>query len=105
MITDPKTTVRSKWGQCLVAFLVAVAEAILRLDRVVHAPYYALFLVGPAANIVEIWWSSRRQAASPGPALNQPAAPEVAVVRAPAWGPQEESIKPPLTLTPKSGFL
>ena len=50
MITDPKTTVRTKWGQCAVAFAVALAEAILRLDRVVHAPYYALFLVGPAAN-------------------------------------------------------
>jgi Na+-translocating ferredoxin:NAD+ oxidoreductase RnfD subunit len=60
MITDPKTTVRTKWGQCLVAFAVALAEAILRLDRVVHAPYYALFLVGPAANALEIWWESRR---------------------------------------------
>ena len=54
----------------LVAFLVALAEAILRLNRVVHAPYYALFLVGPAANAIEIWWtraphcalSHRRQA-------------------------------------------
>ncbi len=41
------------------AFLVALVEAILRLNRVVHAPYYALFLVGPAANAVEIWWTSR----------------------------------------------
>jgi enediyne biosynthesis protein E5 len=54
MITDPKTTVRTKWGQCAVAFAVALAEAILRLNRVVHAPYYALFLVGPAANAIEI---------------------------------------------------
>jgi len=60
MITDPKTTVRTKWGQCLVAFAVALAEAVLRLDRVVHAPYYALFLVGPAANALEIWSESRR---------------------------------------------
>lgn len=60
MITDPKTTVRTKWGQCLVAFLVAVAEMILRLNRIVHAPYYALFLVGPAANMIEIWWNQRR---------------------------------------------
>jgi enediyne biosynthesis protein E5 len=59
MITDPRTTVRSKRGQIVVAFLVAVAEAILRLNRVVHAPYYALFLVGPAANVVEIWWTGR----------------------------------------------
>jgi enediyne biosynthesis protein E5 len=62
MITDPKTTVRTKWGQCLVAFMVALVEAILRLNRVVHAPYYALFLVGPAANAVEIWWTTRRTA-------------------------------------------
>jgi enediyne biosynthesis protein E5 len=64
MITDPKTTVRTKWGQCAVAFAVALAEAILRLNRVVHAPYYALFLVGPAANALEIWWDSRRHTAS-----------------------------------------
>ena len=61
MITDPKTTVRTKWGQCVVAFLVAVAEMILRLNRVVHAPYYALFLVGPAANAIEIWWNRRHR--------------------------------------------
>ena len=60
MITDPKTTVHSKWAQCVVVFLVAVAEMILRLAEVVHAPFYALFLVGPAANLIEIWWNSRR---------------------------------------------
>jgi Na+-translocating ferredoxin:NAD+ oxidoreductase RnfD subunit len=64
MITDPKTTVRTRWGQCAVAFTVALVEAMLRLNRVVHAPYYALFLVGPAANALEIWWDSRRRVAS-----------------------------------------
>jgi Na+-transporting NADH:ubiquinone oxidoreductase subunit NqrB len=54
MITDPKTTVRPKWAQALVAFLVAAVEAVLRLMEFVHAPYYALFLVGPTANLVEI---------------------------------------------------
>jgi Na+-transporting NADH:ubiquinone oxidoreductase subunit NqrB len=54
MITDPKTTVRSCRGQCAVAFLVAAVEAGLRLLEFVHAPYYALFVVGPAANLVEI---------------------------------------------------
>ncbi len=63
MITDPRTTVRSRRGQILVAMLVAVAEMLLRLNRVVHAPYYALFLVGPAANAVDIWWHSRHPAA------------------------------------------
>jgi Na+-translocating ferredoxin:NAD+ oxidoreductase RnfD subunit len=61
MITDPKTTVHSKWGQCLVAFLVAAAEAALRLLEFVHAPYYALFIVGPAANLVEIFAARRRR--------------------------------------------
>jgi hypothetical protein len=64
MITDPKTTVRPKWAQCLVAFLVAAAEAVFRLFEFVHAPYYALFLVGPTANLVEIALA-RRAAASP----------------------------------------
>jgi len=68
MITDPKTTVRTKWGQCLVAFLVALVEMILRLNRVVHAPYYALFLVGPAALVIELWWQGRRAEAEKAPA-------------------------------------
>jgi enediyne biosynthesis protein E5 len=54
MITDPKSTVHSKRGQMLVAFLVALVEALLRLAGQVDAPYYALFLVGPTANLVEI---------------------------------------------------
>jgi len=59
MITDPKTTVKPKWGQCLVAFMVAVVEMILRLAENVHAPYYALTIAGPIANLIEIWWTSR----------------------------------------------
>ncbi len=54
MITDPRTTVSSKSGQCLVAFLVAVVEMLLRLASVIHAPYYALFLVGPTALAIEL---------------------------------------------------
>jgi len=68
MITDPKTTVKSRGGQCLVAFLVAFAEMILRLNESVHAPYYALFLVGPAANLVSLWWRSRTAPDPAGPA-------------------------------------
>ena len=60
MITDPKTTVRSKKGQCIVVFLVALAEFLLRLHQVIYAPFYALFMVGPAAMLVEIWMDSRR---------------------------------------------
>jgi hypothetical protein len=63
MITDPKTTVRSKTGQCGVVFVVAFVEMILRLNQVVYAPFYALFFVGPTAMLVEIWLDSRRQCA------------------------------------------
>ena len=62
MITDPKTTVSPRWAQCVVAFLVAAVEATLRLMQFVHAPYYALFVVGPAANLVEIAIERRRRA-------------------------------------------
>ncbi|HJX91920.1 MAG TPA: RnfABCDGE type electron transport complex subunit D [Pyrinomonadaceae bacterium] len=60
MITDPKTTVKTKLGQCIVAFLLAFAEFILRLMQVVYAPFYALFIVGPTANLIEIWWESKK---------------------------------------------
>jgi hypothetical protein len=64
MITDPKTTVRSKRGQCLVVFLVAVVETVLRFFQSVYAPFYALFIVGPIANTIEIWMDSRRKPAA-----------------------------------------
>ena len=60
MITDPKTTVRSKKGQCVVVFLVALLEMIMRMYQIVYAPFYALFIVGPTAMLVEIWLDSRR---------------------------------------------
>ncbi|MGA7315232.1 MAG: hypothetical protein WBX22_14785 [Silvibacterium sp.] len=63
MITDPKTTVRGKMGQCLVAFSIAAVEMVMRLNQVVYAPFYALFLVGPTALLIEMWIQSRRQRA------------------------------------------
>lgn len=60
MITDPRTTVKSVRGQCMVAFLVAAAEMFLRLANNIHAPYYALTIVGPAAMAIEIWRNSHR---------------------------------------------
>lgn len=59
MVTDPPTTVRSRNGQMLVVFIVALVECILRLAEVVHAPYYALFMVGPTALLVEMWRKGR----------------------------------------------
>jgi enediyne biosynthesis protein E5 len=63
MITDPKTTVATKKGQMLVAFLIATMEFGLRLTGsffAIHAPYYALFVVGPIANLIEIWNKKRK---------------------------------------------
>jgi len=54
MITDPKTTVSSKSGQMVVAFVIAFVEMLFRLGEVVHAPFYALFVVGPIALLIEI---------------------------------------------------
>lgn len=59
MITDPKTTVRSKRGQCIVVVLVAFVEMLMRLAEVVYAPFYALFIVGSLAMVWEIRRDSR----------------------------------------------
>jgi hypothetical protein len=85
MITDPKTTTRSKWSQCLVAAIIAVVEMLFRLggtkevltialdvfgpnldtkfltkNLATYAPFYALFVVGPIANLIEIWYDARK---------------------------------------------
>jgi Na+-translocating ferredoxin:NAD+ oxidoreductase RnfD subunit len=61
MITDPKTTVKPKWAQCLVAVMVASMEMVLRLAENIHAPYYALTIVGPVAIAFEIFWTRRKR--------------------------------------------
>ena len=60
MITDPKSTVHPRWAQCVVAFCVALAECLFRLAGNVHAPYFALFTVGPIANLIEIYYTKMR---------------------------------------------
>jgi Na+-translocating ferredoxin:NAD+ oxidoreductase RnfD subunit len=60
MITDPKTTVRSNLWQSIVVAVVALVEMILRLDQVVYAPFYALFLVGPVALLLQLWFDAKR---------------------------------------------
>ena len=62
MITDPKTTVRTRQGRMLTVFVVAAVEAGLRLMQFVHAPYYALFIVGPIANLIEIASDRKKRA-------------------------------------------
>jgi Na+-translocating ferredoxin:NAD+ oxidoreductase RnfD subunit len=59
LVTDPRTTVRSYRGQLIVVFVVAFVEMLLRLAEVVYAPFYALFLVGPASLLVESWLAPR----------------------------------------------
>jgi enediyne biosynthesis protein E5 len=59
MVTDPKTTVRPRSGQMVVVFIVAFVEMLLRLAEVVYAPFYALFLVGPASLLIESWLAAR----------------------------------------------
>jgi Na+-translocating ferredoxin:NAD+ oxidoreductase RnfD subunit len=57
MITDPVTTVSSKKGEVGVTVLIAIAEFFLRLAEFIAAPFYALFLVGPAAMLAEMYWT------------------------------------------------
>lgn len=59
MITDPKSTVRSRKWQCVVAFSIAAVEMLFRLEQSVYAPFYALFLVGPTALLIEMWMTRR----------------------------------------------
>lgn len=54
MITDPPTGVKSKKGQILVAFLIALVEFVLRMNQLIYAPFYALFLVGPIAKFIDL---------------------------------------------------
>jgi enediyne biosynthesis protein E5 len=61
MITDPRTTLKSWKGQCMVAAAIAVVEMLLRLDQSVYAPLYALFVVGPPALLIEMWLDTRRK--------------------------------------------
>jgi enediyne biosynthesis protein E5 len=62
MVTDPKTTVRSRKWQCIVVVIVAFVEMLLRLNHVIYAPLYALFIVGPAAMLIEIWLERHKEA-------------------------------------------
>jgi hypothetical protein len=60
MITDPKTTVGPKCGQSLVAVLIAALEMVFRLKQCVYAPFYALIINGPIANLIEIALTAKR---------------------------------------------
>jgi hypothetical protein len=59
MVTDPRTAVRTVRGQVVVVVLVAFVEMLFRLAEVIYAPFYALFLVGPAALLIDDWLTMR----------------------------------------------
>jgi hypothetical protein len=70
MITDPKTTVGPKWAQAVVVVLIAALESVFRLEQFVYAPFYALFIIGPIANLIEIALTKPKPAAA-SPALSR----------------------------------
>lgn len=73
MITDPKTTVKSKTGQILVVIAVAFLEMFFRFGQSVYAELYALFWIGPIALLIEMWINARGGKASSGsPTLTPP---------------------------------
>jgi hypothetical protein len=55
-----------------VAFFVAVAEMLFRLNSCVFAPLYALFWVGPAALFIEMFVDSRRNRKAAAAAVLSP---------------------------------
>ncbi|MBI4512678.1 MAG: RnfABCDGE type electron transport complex subunit D [Gemmatimonadetes bacterium] len=61
MITDPRTTLGTTRGRCAVGFAIAAVEALLRLAEVIYAPFYALFVVGPAALLLEMRRAEKRR--------------------------------------------
>jgi len=117
MITDPKTTTRTWRRQCAVAVLVAVVETLLRLyggklfiDKAdVHAPYYALFLVAPITNLLEIWWDSLHPPRKPAalvPASVLPASADgngAAAPGAPAAAPTADRTAEAIAPAPDAG--
>jgi Na+-transporting NADH:ubiquinone oxidoreductase subunit NqrB len=64
MVTDPRTTVRSRNGRILVAFLVGAMECAIRLGNDFHVPMahafapapalFALAIVGPTAMFIDL---------------------------------------------------
>src|SRR5215470_15609921 len=59
MITDPKTTVKSKQAQCIVGFLPAAVGSGRRFGEDNHATCYARRIVGESARAIEVWATTR----------------------------------------------
>lgn len=77
MITDPATTIRSKQGRLVVAFLIAFAEHLMRLGIEAEVAWlmpfasapalFALFFIGPIAMFVWLEWNARMAGRGPEP--------------------------------------
>ena len=69
MITDPPTSVSTRKGRIIVAVVVAIVEFILRLNNLIYAPFFALFLVGPLAKFLDLRRNALliRKQEKPGP--------------------------------------
>jgi len=62
MITDPKTTTRGWKRQSIVAVIIACMETFLRLAfKDIHSLYHCLFIVGPIANLIEMYVDRKKQ--------------------------------------------
>lgn len=61
MITDPKTTPTSRSGQVIYAVLIALFDAILRVNKFANPQFYAVFLVSLLFVIPYRWWAARKE--------------------------------------------
>ena len=46
------------------AFLIALVEFVFRLNQMIYAPFYSLFLVGPIAFIIDMKMQERKARSS-----------------------------------------
>jgi enediyne biosynthesis protein E5 len=97
MITDPKTITKPRWSQCLVVVLIAVTDTLLRLlvpktselgTIPKYALFYALFIVGPAANLIEILLTAAKPKAAKAPVPVVAAVPAEKVLAVAGQAPQ-----------------
>jgi Na+-translocating ferredoxin:NAD+ oxidoreductase RnfD subunit len=61
MITDPATTVKGKKGQIIVTLIIAAVEFILRMNEFIYAPFYSLFIVGPLAMAIHLYFQDHKR--------------------------------------------
>lgn len=60
MITDPKTTPQARWARITAALLIALVDAVLRVQGVTNSPFYAAFVVTICFGLPYRWLMLRR---------------------------------------------